>query len=34
MVLGGLAWAFGDVEYDIKPNIKEVAPGAHVMPPA
>lgn len=34
ILLGALAWAFGDVEFDPKPNIKEVTPGAHVMPPA
>lgn len=34
MLLGGLAWAFGNVSYELTPNIKEVAPGAHVMPPA
>ena len=34
MLLGGLAWAFGDVEYDVPANIKQATPGAHVMPPA
>ncbi|HUY93398.1 MAG TPA: ThuA domain-containing protein [Pirellulales bacterium] len=34
MLLGGLAWAFGDVQYDVPANIKEATPGAHVMPPA
>ena len=34
MLLGGLAWAFGNVECDVPANVKEVAPGAHVMPPA
>lgn len=34
MLLGGLAWAFGDVAYDVPSNIKEATPGAHVMPPA
>jgi type 1 glutamine amidotransferase len=33
MLLGGLAWAFGDADYEVTPNIKQVAPGAHVMPP-
>ena len=34
IVLGGLAWAFGDVEADITPNMKQVTPGAGVMPPS
>ena len=34
MLLGGLAWAFGDAAYDVPANIKEATPGAHVMPPA
>lgn len=33
VLLGGLAWAFGNVEADITPNIKQVTPGADVMPP-
>jgi type 1 glutamine amidotransferase len=33
LFLGGLAWAFGNVEHDVPANIKEVTPGAHVMPP-
>lgn len=32
--LGGLAWAFGNVEFRPEPNINDVTPGAHVMPPA
>jgi len=31
VLLGGLAWAFGDVEADVKPNIAEVAPGANSL---
>ena len=34
ILLGGLSWAVGDIEADIAPNIKEVTPGAGVMPPA
>jgi len=33
VVLGGLAWATGNVDADIPPNIEQAAPGAHVMPP-
>lgn len=33
VLLGGLAWAFGNVEADVTPNIKQVTPGADVMPP-
>jgi hypothetical protein len=33
VLLGGLAWAFGNVQADITPNIKQVTPGADVMPP-
>lgn len=30
--LGGLAWAFGNVEAEVPANIDKVTPGAHVMP--
>jgi type 1 glutamine amidotransferase len=33
VLLGGLAWAFGNVTADVTPNIKQVTPGADVMPP-
>lgn len=33
VLLGGLAWAFGKVEADLKPNIRQVTPGADAMPP-
>lgn len=33
VLLGGLAWAFGNVEADVTPNVKQVTPGADVMPP-
>jgi type 1 glutamine amidotransferase len=33
VLLGGLGWAFGNVEADVTPNIKQVTPGAEVMPP-
>lgn len=32
VLLGGLAWAFGKVDADVTPNIKDKTPGAHVMP--
>ena len=34
IVLGGLAWACGDAEADITPNMQKVTPGAGVMPPS
>jgi hypothetical protein len=34
IVLGGLSWAFGDVEAETPANINDITPGAHVMPPA
>ncbi|HET6881487.1 MAG TPA: ThuA domain-containing protein [Pirellulales bacterium] len=33
VLLGGLAWTFCNVEADVTPNIKQVTPGADVMPP-
>ncbi|MBI2826910.1 MAG: ThuA domain-containing protein [Planctomycetia bacterium] len=33
ILLGGLAWACGNVDFDVPSNIKEAAPGADVMPP-
>jgi uncharacterized protein len=32
VLLGGLAWAFRNIDADLTPNIKEKTPGAHVMP--
>jgi uncharacterized protein len=32
ILLGGLSWAFGDVEADVTPNLKSVAPHADVLP--
>jgi len=32
ILLGGLSWAFGDVEADITPNLKSAAPQADVLP--
>lgn len=32
--LGGLAWALGNVDFELTPNIEKVTPGAGVMPPA
>ncbi len=34
IMLGGLAWCFGDLDAEVPPNLKEFTPGAHVMPPA
>jgi uncharacterized protein len=33
ILLGGLAWAMGDVQAESPANMKQVAPGANVMPP-
>jgi hypothetical protein len=33
IVLGGLAWATGNVEAEVPPNLDQAAPGARVMPP-
>ncbi|MGC3969730.1 MAG: ThuA domain-containing protein [Pirellulales bacterium] len=33
ILLGGLAWATGNVKYEIAGNLESVAPGARVMPP-
>ena len=33
MLFGGIAWAVGDVEADITPNIDQVTPHAEVIPP-
>jgi type 1 glutamine amidotransferase len=32
ILLGGLSWAFGNVEADVTPNIKEAAPHCDVLP--
>jgi uncharacterized protein len=32
LLLGGLAWAFGDVEANVEPNIKEATPKANEYP--
>jgi hypothetical protein len=32
IVLGGIAWAMGNTDYDIKPNIAEVTPEANRLP--
>jgi type 1 glutamine amidotransferase len=34
LLLGGLQWAFGDVEADLTPNLKAAAPQADVLPKA
>jgi hypothetical protein len=34
ILLGALSWAFGAVEVDLPPNINDITPGAHVLPPA
>ncbi len=28
LILGGLAWALGNIDADVPPNFKEVTPGA------
>jgi type 1 glutamine amidotransferase len=33
ILLGGLAWATGNVDFKLTPNLQETAPGARVMPP-
>jgi len=33
ILLGGIRWAFGDVEADVTPNIREVTPQASVLQP-
>jgi type 1 glutamine amidotransferase len=32
IALGGIAWAMGNVDYDVKPNIDKVTPGANQLP--
>ena len=32
LVLGGIAWAAGNVEADVSPNIENVTPGAWDVP--
>ena len=32
LVLGGIAWAFGNVQAEIPPNIEQVTPGAWDVP--
>jgi type 1 glutamine amidotransferase len=29
IVLGGIAWAMGNIDYDVEPNIAEVTPQAN-----
>lgn len=33
ILVGGIRWALGDVKADVKPNLKETAPGAFTNPP-
>jgi type 1 glutamine amidotransferase len=33
LLFGGIAWAVGNVDADVTPNIAKVAPQAHVLPP-
>jgi type 1 glutamine amidotransferase len=33
ILMGGIQWAMGEVEAEVPPNMKEVTPGAGVMPP-
>ena len=32
LLLGGLSWVFGNVDADVTPNLKEVAPEAATLP--
>ena len=32
LLVGGLAWATGNVDADVSPNLQQVAPQAGVMP--
>ena len=34
ILLGGIHWAVGDVDADVKPNLDEVCPEAKAMPAA
>ena len=33
ILLGGISWATGRVDAEVPPNIKQVTPRAHLMPP-
>jgi type 1 glutamine amidotransferase len=33
ILVGGIKWALGEVQADVPPNLKDVAPEAHVNPP-
>ena len=33
IVFGGLAWVLGKADADISPNLSQITPGAHTMPP-
>jgi type 1 glutamine amidotransferase len=33
ILIGGIKWALGDVKAEVKPNLKETAPGAYTNPP-
>jgi hypothetical protein len=33
ILTGGMKWALGDVQADVTPNIKDVAPGAYTNMP-
>jgi type 1 glutamine amidotransferase len=33
ILLGGMAWVLGEVEADIAPNLSQITPAAHTMPP-
>ncbi|MBA4018101.1 MAG: ThuA domain-containing protein [Pirellula sp.] len=33
ILLGGLNWAVGNVEFAVAPNLEQAAPGARIMPP-
>ena len=33
ILVGGMKWALGDIDADVTPNLKAVAPGAYTNPP-
>ncbi len=33
ILIGGIQWALGEVQADVPPNLKEVAPEAYTNPP-
>jgi type 1 glutamine amidotransferase len=33
ILLGGMAWVLGEADADVSPNLLEVTPAAHTLPP-